>query len=106
MPKRPALPTALIHHAYVPPPGFAAPQPGVFKASTVIFADTAALHARDWREPLRATEEVEPDGSVIYALDAPTVACGQFQGAIRVFPAHELLTHPYELGLMKWMDGG
>jgi starch phosphorylase len=64
------------------------------------------LHARDWREPLQATEEVEPDGSVIYALDAPTVACGQFQGAIRVFPAHELLTHPYELGLMKWMEGG
>ena len=50
MPKRPALPTALIHHPYVPPPGFAAPQPGVFKASTVIFANTAALQARDWRE--------------------------------------------------------
>jgi starch phosphorylase len=64
------------------------------------------LHARDWREPLRVTEEVEPDGSVIYALDAPTVACGQFQGAIRVFPAHELMAHPYELGLMKWMAAG
>ena len=50
MPKRPALPTALIHHPYEPPPGFAAPQPGVFRASTVIFANTAALHARDWRE--------------------------------------------------------
>ena len=64
------------------------------------------LHARDWREPLHATDEVEPDGAVIYALDAPTVACGQFQGAIRVFPSHELLTHPYELGLMKWMQNG
>ena len=50
MPKRPALPTALIHHPYEPPPGFVAPQPGVYKASTVIFADTAALQARDWRE--------------------------------------------------------
>ena len=50
MPKRPALPTALIHHPYVPPTGFVAPQPGVFKASTVIFANTAALQARDWRE--------------------------------------------------------
>ena len=41
--------TDLIHHAYQPPAGFDAPQPGVYKASTVIFKDTAALHARDWR---------------------------------------------------------
>jgi cystathionine beta-lyase len=41
--------TDLIHHPYVPPAGFAAPQPGVFKASTVIFPDVAALRARDWR---------------------------------------------------------
>ena len=41
--------TDLIHHPYVPPAGFAAPQPGVFKASTVIFRDVAAMRARDWR---------------------------------------------------------
>jgi cystathionine beta-lyase len=41
--------TDLIHHPYQPPAGFSAPQPGVFKASTVLFADTAALRARDWR---------------------------------------------------------
>ncbi len=45
----PELSTDLIHHAYAPPAGFAAPQPGVHKASTVIFADTAAMRARDWR---------------------------------------------------------
>ena len=43
------LSTALIHHTYQAPAGFAAPQVGVHKASTVIFADTAALRARDWR---------------------------------------------------------
>ena len=42
-------PTDLIHHPYVPPAGFAAPQVGVFKASTVIFPNVAALRARDWR---------------------------------------------------------
>ena len=42
--------TALIHHPYQPPAGFAAPQPGVFKASTVIFPNVAALQARDWKE--------------------------------------------------------
>ncbi len=43
------LPTELIHHPYVPPAGFAAPQPGVFKASTVIFPSVAAMRSRDWK---------------------------------------------------------
>jgi cystathionine beta-lyase len=42
--------TTLIHHDYRPPAGFEAPQPPVHKASTVIFADTAALRARRWQE--------------------------------------------------------
>ena len=42
--------TALIHHAYRPPAGFTAPQPGVYKASTVIFPNVAALQARNWRD--------------------------------------------------------
>ena len=41
--------TDLIHHPYQPPAPFAAPQPGVFKASTVFFADVAAMRARDWK---------------------------------------------------------
>ncbi|MFT3777560.1 MAG: PLP-dependent transferase [Ottowia sp.] len=41
--------TRLIHHPYQPPAGFAAPQPGVFKASTVIFPNVAAMRARDWK---------------------------------------------------------
>lgn len=45
-----AIATTLIHHPYQAPAGFAAPQPGVFKASTVIFANTAAMRARNWRE--------------------------------------------------------
>jgi Cystathionine beta-lyases/cystathionine gamma-synthases len=42
--------TRLIHHPYTPPPGFAAPQPGVFKASTVIFPNVAALRSREWKD--------------------------------------------------------
>lgn len=41
--------TDLIHHPYTPPDTFDAPQPGVFKASTVFFKDVAAMRARDWR---------------------------------------------------------
>ena len=46
---RPDPTTQLIHHPYAPPAGFEAPQPGIFKASTVFFPNVAALRARDWR---------------------------------------------------------
>lgn len=42
--------TELIHHPYEAPAGFAAVSPGVFKASTVIFEDTAALRTREWKD--------------------------------------------------------
>ncbi len=42
--------TSLIHHPYTPPAGFEAPQPGIFKASTVIFPNTAAMRTRDWKD--------------------------------------------------------
>jgi len=42
--------TSLIAHDYQPPAGFQAVQPPVNKASTVVFADTAALRARSWKE--------------------------------------------------------
>jgi cystathionine beta-lyase len=43
------LSTRLVHHPYQAPAGFAAPQGPVHKASTIIFPNVAALHARDWR---------------------------------------------------------
>ena len=42
--------TALIHHPYVPPAGFAAPQPGVFKASTVFFSNVSAMRRVEWKD--------------------------------------------------------
>ena len=42
-------PTPLIHHPYRAPQGFEAPQVGVYKASTVMFENVAALRTRDWR---------------------------------------------------------
>ncbi len=46
------LPTStdLIHHPYEAPGGFQAVMPWVHKASTVIFENTAALHARQWKD--------------------------------------------------------
>lgn len=42
--------TELIHHPYRPPSGFESVVPGVHKASTVIFENTAALKTRQWKD--------------------------------------------------------
>ena len=44
------LTTGLIHHPYTPPAGFAAPQPAVHKASTVIFPSVAAMRRTEWKD--------------------------------------------------------
>lgn len=46
----PSLATALIHHPYTPPAGFAAPQPPVAKASTVFFPSVAAMRQFEWKD--------------------------------------------------------
>jgi starch phosphorylase len=54
-----------------------------------------------WIENLRATGENEGDGAAVFALDTQPNSCGQFATELRIYPYHELLTHPFELGLMK-----
>ena len=41
--------TDLIQHPYRAPDEFEAPQPGIFKASTVFFPSVAAMRSRDWK---------------------------------------------------------
>lgn len=40
----------LVHHDYLPPAGFQAPQTAVHKASTVIFPNVAAMRSREWKD--------------------------------------------------------
>jgi starch phosphorylase len=54
------------------------------------------------RESLRFTGETSPQGH-IFTLDATPPWTGQLQLNIRVLPKHELLSHPNETGLMKWL---
>ncbi|HVN43958.1 MAG TPA: alpha-glucan family phosphorylase [Steroidobacteraceae bacterium] len=56
-----------------------------------------------WQAPLAATDEQDADGAVVFALDVEPPQCGQFRTEVRIYPRHELLSHPYELGLMKWL---
>ena len=36
-------------------------------------------------------------------LELKPELCGRLDYRIRVYPRHELLTHPFELGLMLWV---
>jgi cystathionine beta-lyase len=47
--ERKSLQTALIHHDYMAPAGFAAFPTAIHHASTVVFKDVAALRSRDWQ---------------------------------------------------------
>ena len=42
-------------------------------------------------------------GEQIFALDLTPEQCGKLEYRIRAYPAHPLLTHKFELGLMAWL---
>jgi hypothetical protein len=56
-----------------------------------------------WCTPLTATGEQESDGAAVFALDVEPPECGQFATEIRMYPRHDLQSHEYALGLMKWL---
>jgi starch phosphorylase len=58
-------------------------------------------HDDAWRALLRPSGEVEADGSTVYVLHALPPNCGQFAFEIRIFPWHEMLAHPLEMGLLR-----
>ena len=63
----------------------------------------APQQAGVWHAGFKATDEPDADGAVIFALDVEPPECGQFHTEVRIYPCHELLSHPCELGLMKWL---
>jgi len=42
-------------------------------------------------------------GEQKYSLELKPGLSGKLDYRIRVYPRHELLTHPFELGLMTWV---
>jgi starch phosphorylase len=43
------------------------------------------------------------DGESIYAIELTPDVCGKINYRIRAYPHHELLTHPFEMGMMLWL---
>lgn len=50
------------------------------------------------------TAQEETDGEWRYRLELELPWSGDLRYSIRVVPAHPLLTHPYEVGLMRWLE--
>jgi starch phosphorylase len=38
-----------------------------------------------------------------FALEITPEMCGKLEYRIRVYPYHPLLTHPFEMGMMRWL---
>jgi starch phosphorylase len=43
------------------------------------------------------------DGEDLFAITLTPDVCGKIDYHIRAFPHHELLTHPFEMGMMLWL---
>ena len=43
------------------------------------------------------------NGDSIFVLDLKPDVCGKIDYRIRAYPHHELLTHPFEMGMMLWL---
>ena len=42
-------------------------------------------------------------GEQLYALELTPEYCGKIEYRIRTYPHHEMLTHPFEMGMMVWL---
>ncbi len=65
--------------------------------------DEPAMGHGDAPTPFTFTGEVDSEGAHIFAVDCAPPWCGRLSCQVRVVPTHPLLTHPYEMGLMKWL---
>ncbi|MBV6417350.1 MAG: Glycogen phosphorylase [Steroidobacteraceae bacterium] len=70
------------------------------------FLSSFRPHRRDgdWRADFAAGGERRPDGTCLYTLDVPAPSSGQYALEVLATPTHPLLSHPYELGLMKHLE--
>jgi len=53
--------------------------------------------------PFRSTGMTTDAGDHLFSADVKPEHCGKLVYHIRAYPCHELLTHPFELGMMRWL---
>ena len=55
------------------------------------------------RHPFEFVGVVNEEGEHVFALEITPDKCGKLEYRVRVYPHNELLTHPFEMGLMVWL---
>ncbi len=63
--------------------------------------DLAAQHPQE--AYVFKPDGVDEQGDHRYALDLAPELCGKLEYRVRAYPYHSALSHPFELGLMKWI---
>ena len=53
--------------------------------------------------PFESEGTQSEQGEQRFALELSPEMCGKLEYRIRLYPQHELLTHPFELGMMRWL---
>ncbi|HEX5337242.1 MAG TPA: alpha-glucan family phosphorylase, partial [Gallionella sp.] len=49
------------------------------------------------------TGNMTETGEHVFALEVQPELCGKLEYRIRTYPYHEMLTHPFEMGMMRWL---
>jgi len=55
------------------------------------------------RRYVLAHERALDNGEHLFARELTPDQCGKMEYRFRVFPTHDLLTHPFEMGMMLWL---
>ena len=55
------------------------------------------------RYRFQAQGAVNEAGEHIFTLELKPEQCGKLEYHIRIYPFHEMLTHPFEMGCMRWL---
>src|SRR3989338_3767841 len=56
-----------------------------------------------YRYRFEATGATTEAGETVFALEIQPEKCGKLEYRIRAYPYHEMLTHPFEMGMMRWL---
>jgi starch phosphorylase len=76
--------------------------PGDLAVEMVFTRPGEPTTARARRYALRHERALE-NGEHLFARELTPDQCGKMEYRIRVYPTHELLTHPFEMGMMLWL---
>jgi len=67
-----------------------------------LFSKRDKLH-ESTRYSFEATGTMTEAGENIFALEVKPEKCGKLEYHIRAYPHHKMLTHPFEMGMMRWL---